>query len=90
MVEIKVDMKDKHHAEITFVGEDIAMINMVRNICQENDDVGFIAVVKDHPEIGHPKIVIKVKKGNPVAIVAKAAGKVAKMAEELGKKMKKQ
>ena len=88
MVEVKVDMKDKHHAEITFVGEDIAMVHMIRNICSENDDVEFISVTKDHPEIGHPKITIRVKKGNPVALVAKAAGKVAKMAEDLGKKMK--
>ena len=84
MVEVKIEMKDKHHAEITFVGEDIAMVNMIRNICSESDDIDFIAVVKDHPEVGHPKLIIKVKKGNPVALVAKAAGNVAKTAEDLG------
>lgn len=87
MVEVKVDMKDKHHAEITFVGEDVAMVHAIRKVLMESEDVSFAGVVQDHPEVGHPKLIIKTKKGNPVTLAAKAAGKVAKEAESLAKKI---
>ena len=86
--DVKVEMKEKHHVEITFVDEDIALVHMIRKLLIENDDVAFAAVLKEHPEVGHPKLIVKVKKGNPLALVAKAAGKVAKSAEDLGKKLK--
>lgn len=88
MVDVKIELKDKHHAEITFVGEDIAMVHAIREMLGDNEDVEFVAVLKDHPEVGEPKLIIKVKKGNPVSLVAKAAAKVAKAADELGKKLK--
>jgi len=87
MVEVKVEMKDKHHAEITFVGEDIAMVHAIRKVLMESEEVSFAGVVLEHPEVGDPKLVIKTKKGNPVSLVAKAAGKVAKEAESLAKKL---
>ena len=87
MVEVKVDMKDKHHAEITFVDEDLSMVQAIRKVLLDNEDVQFAGVLLEHPEVGHPKLVIKTKKGNPAALVAKAAGKVAKEAETLAKKL---
>ena len=87
-MEIKVDKKDKNSVEITFVDEDIAMVQAIRDYLIENDDVEFAGVIKEHPEVAHPKLVLKVKKGDPVAMAAKAAGKVAKVAGELKKKLK--
>jgi len=87
MVEVKVDMKDKHHAEITFVDEDISMVQAIRKVLSESDDVSFAGVLLEHPEVGHPKLIVKTKKGNPASLVAKAAGKVAKEAESLAKKL---
>ncbi|VVB73981.1 DNA-directed RNA polymerase subunit L [uncultured archaeon] len=87
MVEVKVDMKDKHHAEITFVGEDLSMVQAIRKVLIESDDVSFAGVILEHPEVGHPTLVVKTKKGNPATLVAKAAGKVAKEAESLAKKL---
>ena len=88
MMEIKVDKKDKTHVEITFVGEDIAMVQTMREYIVEDDNVEFAGVIKDHPEVGNPKLILKVKKGDPVSMAAKAAGKVAKAATELKKKLK--
>jgi DNA-directed RNA polymerase subunit L len=87
MVEVKVDMKDKHHAEITFVDEDLSMVQAIRKVLLESGDVLFAGVLLEHPEVGHPKLIVKTKKGNPVTLVAKAAGKVAKEAESLAKKL---
>jgi len=87
-MEVKVDKKEKNLVEITFVGEDIAMVQAIREFLMEDDSVEFAGVVKEHPEVAHPKLILKVKKGNPVAMTAKAAGKVAKAASELSKKLK--
>ncbi|MEM2974526.1 MAG: RpoL/Rpb11 RNA polymerase subunit family protein [Candidatus Micrarchaeia archaeon] len=87
-MEVKVERKDKHLAEITFVGEDIAMVQAMREYLAENDDVEFAGVLKEHPESASPKLVLRVKKGDPVAMAAKAAGKVAKEATDLKKKLK--
>ncbi|MCS7109623.1 MAG: DNA-directed RNA polymerase subunit L [Candidatus Micrarchaeota archaeon] len=83
MVEIKVDKKDKNHAEIHFIGEDIAFVHALRTYVMESDDVEFAAVKQEHLEVGEPILVIKTKKGDPVSIVSKAASKLAKEANDL-------
>jgi DNA-directed RNA polymerase subunit L len=87
MVEVKVEQKDKQTAEITFVDEDLAMVEMLKEILLESDEVDFVAALKEHPEVGHPKLMLKMKRGSPTAAVAKAAAKIAKMAAELQKKL---
>jgi DNA-directed RNA polymerase subunit L len=87
-MEVKVDKKDKHLVEITFVGEDISMVQAIRDQLIDDADVEFAGVVKEHPEVAHPKLVLRVKKGDPVSMTAKAAGKVAKAAGDLKKKLK--
>ena len=87
-MEVNVDLKDKHHAELTFTGEDISMLNMIKKLLIDDSDVDFIGVIQPHPELPEIKMIIKVKKGNPVSMVEKAAQKVAKMANEAKKKVK--
>lgn len=52
MVEVKVEMKDKHQAEITFIGEDVSMVHAIRKVLIENDEVSFAGVILEHPEVG--------------------------------------
>jgi len=87
-MEIMVEKKDKSAVEITFVDEDIAMVQAIREYLIEDEDVEFAGVIKEHPEVAHPKLVLKVKKGDPISMTAKAASKVAKAAVELKKKLK--
>lgn len=88
MVEVKVERKDKNHVEIMLVGEDLAMAKAIREELLQNDDVEFAGVTKDHPEIGHPKLIVKTKKGDPIKLVIKSAEKIADAAAELAKKIK--
>ena len=88
MVEVKVETKEKNHVEITFVDDDLAMAKAIREELLQDSDVEFAGVVKEHPEVGHPKLVIRTKKGNPLKLVAKAAEKVAAAAKALAKQMK--
>ncbi|MEM3407931.1 MAG: RpoL/Rpb11 RNA polymerase subunit family protein [Candidatus Micrarchaeia archaeon] len=85
MSELKVNKVDKNHVEIHFFGEDIAFVHALREFVIENDDVEFAAVKQEHIEVGEPILVVKTKKGNPIPIVAKAAAKLAKTAEDLVK-----
>jgi DNA-directed RNA polymerase subunit L len=87
MSELKVEKKDKNHVEITFVGEDIAFVHAIRDIVSEEEEVEFAAVKQEHIEIGDPILIVKTKKGDPVAIVSKAAGKLSKQAADLAKSL---
>jgi len=87
MQELKVERKDKNNVKITFVGEDIAFVNAIRDIVSDEEDVEFAAVAQDHIEIGDPILIVKTKKGDPVSIVAKAAAKLSKQAEDLAKNL---
>ena len=87
MAELKIDRKDKNHVEITFMGEDIALINAIREVLVENEEVEFAAVKHDHIELANPVLVVKTKKGNPSTLIAKAAAKVAKAAGDLSKNL---
>ena len=87
-MDINVDLKEKNHAEITFMHEDRAMVSMIRKVLLEDSDVTFAGIVEAHPELPDITLVVKVKKGNPVTMVEKAALKVAKMAEDVTKKAK--
>ena len=87
-MEVKVEMKEKNHAEITFEGADLSLANAIRDILLQDEDVEFAGVVKEHPEVGDPKLILKVKRGNPMVHLSKAAAKLAKTAEELRKQLK--
>ena len=87
MAELKIDRKDKNHVEITFMGEDISLINAIREVLVENEEVEFAAVKQDHIELANPVLVVKTKKGNPSTLIAKAAVKVAKAAGDLSKNL---
>ena len=87
-MEVKVEKKDKHAVEITFAGEDVGMVQAIRDYLIEDEEVEFAGVMKEHPETTNPKLILKVKKGDPIKMVVKAADKVAKVATELKKKIK--
>lgn len=56
---------------IEFVGADRSLPDMIKSKLLENKDVDFVGVVKEHPEIARPKIIVKSSK-TARTIVAKA------------------
>jgi len=90
MQDIKVEIgdKDKHEAKITFIDEDISMAHGLRELIIDDENVEFAAVQKEHPEITSLILIIRVKRGNPISVIEKAAAKLAKMAKDLRKTVK--
>lgn len=88
MVEVKVEKKGKNSVEVEFVDEDVAIAEAIKSFLLGEENVDFAAVVKEHPEVGHPRLILRMKKGEPLSAAKKAVAKVGKAIEELQKKVK--
>jgi len=88
MEKIEIELDGKHQARIVFTGEDIGMINAIRGIVLNDENVDFASVNREHPELDKIIFTIKVKRGDPVKIVERAAEKLAKIANDLRKTIK--
>lgn len=60
---------------IEFVGVDRGVVELVKDRLLDNKDVEFATVVKEHPEVGSPRLVIKTAR-NARGLVSKAVEKV--------------
>ncbi|MDD5317109.1 MAG: RpoL/Rpb11 RNA polymerase subunit family protein [Candidatus ainarchaeum sp.] len=86
---IKVDAKSDKHWEVTVVGEDRAIANMVVAQLHENPDVEFAACVVEHPVVSEgPKIVVRTKAKKAKAALVKAIEAAAEEASEFKAKVK--
>ncbi len=74
---------------IEFVDADRSLPDFIKSKLLDNKDVDFIGVVKEHPEINRPKMIVKSSK-NARTIVAKAVeelqGDMKELAASLPKK----
>jgi DNA-directed RNA polymerase subunit L len=94
-MDIEIIKSEKDYAEIAIKGEDIGFINAIKELLFEDDDVEFAAYRLDHPVVGAPVLMVRMKKGSPVSALRTAVKKLKKQASDFkdalsnAKKMKK-
>ena len=81
-MEIAVLKSDKESIEIELKGEDAGIANALVEILLEDPDVEFAAYKLDHPQVGSPVLVVRVKDGSPLSAVKAAVKKLKKQAGE--------
>lgn len=81
---MKVNAKkiEPNYVEVQFEGEDIGMANCVKEVLLEYKDVEFCSAKMDHPQVGHPVIILRTKTKNALEMLIDAVEKVGKNAEE--------
>ncbi|MGC8538827.1 MAG: RpoL/Rpb11 RNA polymerase subunit family protein [Candidatus Micrarchaeia archaeon] len=84
-VKVIEDTKDSLILEIE--GADRSAAELVKEKLLENDNVKFAAVVKEHPEVGNPKLVIKGERLKQA--LSKAVGEAEDEVKELESKLQK-
>ena len=72
---------------LEFDRADRGVAELLKGVLMQNKSVDFVSVVKEHPEIGKPKLVLKAEK--PKALVAKAVEEVEEMLDQVSTKLKK-
>ena len=71
-MKLNIDEQDSKSIIIEFVGADRGIPELLKEKLLENKSVNFVSVIRDHPEIGSPKLVVKADK-SVKALVLKAA-----------------
>jgi len=73
---------EPNYVEIQLEGEDIGIAGAIKEILVEYKDVEFCAAKMDHPQVGHPVIILRTKTKNALEMLIDAAEKVGKEAED--------
>ena len=74
-MKVKIIEDDPKSLVIEFEGADRALAEFLKSKLLQNKDVDFTAVLKEHPEVGWPRLVVKSSK-NAKGIVLKIVGQV--------------
>ncbi len=70
-MEINFIEDDAKNLVVEFVGADRSIAEMIKSKLISNKDVDFVGVVKTHPEINRPRLIVKSSK-NARTLVANA------------------
>ncbi|MFH1285083.1 MAG: DNA-directed RNA polymerase subunit L [Candidatus Micrarchaeota archaeon] len=88
-MEVNVDKKEKNYIEVTLGGEEHSFPNLLREALIGMDDVEFAAYIINHPLVGKPKLMIRTKNKNPLALLKTAVKNVKKYVSALQTAVKK-
>lgn len=81
-MDIVVIKNEKEYMEIMLKGEEPGIANALVEILLEDSSVEFAAYKLDHPQVGSPVLVVRVKDGSPLSAVKSAVKKLKKQATE--------
>lgn len=74
---------------IEFVDSDRAIAELIKDKLMDSGSVDYVGVIKEHPEIGHPRLIIKSSK-NARALIIKALDDVQEDIKDLMSQLPKQ
>jgi DNA-directed RNA polymerase subunit L len=82
-MKITVVKNEGNELIIDFDTSDYTIPDLIASQLQQNDDVEFAGVAKEHPEVGRPRLVIKTDKKNARAALEKALKQLDETITEL-------
>lgn len=77
---VHVLAKEKDVIELEFEGMDQSLVQLLAEKLSAEKDVEFAGFKVDHPVVGKPRLYVKARKGDPVALIA---AKLEEMREEV-------
>ena len=69
-MEVKIIEDEPKSVVIEFVDADRGVAELIKDRLTDNKDVDFAGVVKEHPEIGMPRLVVKAAKARSLVLEA--------------------
>jgi DNA-directed RNA polymerase subunit L len=74
---------------IEFVDSDRAIAELIKDKLMNKADVEFAGVMKTHPEVGHPRLILKTTK-NARALILKALEEIEEEVDDMAKQLPKE
>ncbi len=87
-MKINVTEDDKKGLIVEFDGADRSIADLIKSKLDKEKEVDFVTVMKEHPEVGKPKLIIKSSK-NPRTLISKAIGELQDELDEFEKMLPK-
>jgi DNA-directed RNA polymerase subunit L len=81
-MEINLLSKEKNQIEFEMVGEDSTLPELLVHRLNEFPEVDFAAYRVDHPLVEKPRVLIRVKRGDPLKAVEKALSAITEEVAE--------
>lgn len=88
MMKLNIIEEEAKSMIIEFEGADRAIPELLKDKLMQNKDVEFAGVIKTHPEIGQPRLVVKSGK-NAKSLILKALGEVEEDIKDLSSQINK-
>ncbi len=82
-MKITIVKDESNELIIDFDTSDFTIPDLIASQLQQNDDVSFAGVAKEHPEVGRPRLVIKTGKGKAKTALEKALKQLDETISEL-------
>ncbi|MBI2543332.1 MAG: hypothetical protein HYW24_04045 [Candidatus Aenigmarchaeota archaeon] len=83
----KVEDNDKRMI-VEFEDESIAFANMVKDVLWEDASIKEAAVIREHPYLSKPKILVVTSRGSPKTALEKATGNLLDKTKEFKEELK--
>lgn len=58
---LEVKKHEKNYIEVALIGEDVSLADALREILIEDKEVEFASARLEHPQVGHPTIILRTK-----------------------------
>jgi DNA-directed RNA polymerase subunit L len=88
MKEFQILEDEKERLVILFKNEEPSFLNLLKSKLLEQDEVKFVSVEKEHPEINNVTLKIVTTSANPKKCLEKALDEIEKEIEEIQKLFK--
>ncbi len=85
LMEVEVLKKEDKYIELKFINEDPSLFYALRDVLAQDKNVEFVAALHQHPQIDNTILSVRIKKGDPVAVINNALKKMNTTIESLEK-----
>jgi len=84
-MDLKTIKKTSKELELEIIGENETILNPIVQVLVQHEDVEYASYIADHPESNKRRLYLRVKKGEPEAILKKAVKQLEDEVKSFGK-----
>ncbi len=86
-MEVKILKKESNLVEFELPGEDHSLPNLIVKLALKRPEVDYAAYNIPHPLVGSPRIVVRVKEGEPLDVVRSIIEEIIALSREFREKV---
>ncbi|MFH0927134.1 MAG: DNA-directed RNA polymerase subunit L [Candidatus Micrarchaeota archaeon] len=87
-MKLNVKKLEKNYLEIVLEGEDVSLADSLREMLVDDSDVEFVAARLEHPQVGHPILILRTKSKDALTLLIGAVEQLKDRAEEFKSALK--